>query len=416
MSYEELRKGYNRRFDVYPDIIYLPDTISEIQEEVESLDRVTVRSGGHSTEGQSLSNDTIIDLRRLNRVSLVNTEIAKVEMGSTLGYLYSSLAKYGYVTIGGTCPDVGIGGISLSGGIGYLTRKYGLICDNILEYDVILANGDRVIVNKNHYSDLYWALRGGGGSFCLVTSIKMKIYHIPIACVFTIDWVCSPEVSAHILFYWQKWAYTITEDLTCDMQVLSTGLRCQGLYIGSKSILKTLLYSLISIYKNKMRIVETIGTDAIQMLEDECKSGYKYKVKSGMSNKYVSSDFFKLLSLAVRNTPKGGRLSIGIIPMGGQVNKIPNNATAFYHRDSIFWIQIGMYWKGSNDKKYMDYINFVYKSIVPYLTPGIYPNWPDRDITDWEYQYYGSNIYRLKKIKCKYDPENKFRFLHSIQC
>lgn len=184
-----------------------------------------------------------MDLQLMKGIALgtapTGERIASVEPGVRIRDLYAFLSSHGYILPCGTCPTVGIGGITLSGGIGYLTRKYGLTLDSLIGAEMVLADGSIVIASEKSHPDLFWAIRGGGGSFGCVTKYIFRVYdgNIP-ALRFSITWTIpegardGPLFLAFILNEWQSWAYEAPDEMTCSAEIYPDSIECAGLLVS----------------------------------------------------------------------------------------------------------------------------------------------------------------------------------------
>ena len=167
--------------------------------------RIVPRSGGHSYGGYSSTSGVIVDVSRLNGVSLDSVRRAVVGAGARLIDVYDGLWQHGRTVPAGSCPTVGIAGLALGGGVGLASRKYGLTCDNLLEATVVLANGTAVVANARQHPDLYWALRGGGGgNFGIVTRLVFRTHPVGQVATYALEWPWSD--AAKVVQAWQKLA------------------------------------------------------------------------------------------------------------------------------------------------------------------------------------------------------------------
>lgn len=490
--YGELRQDYNSRFQSYPESILLPESAKDVSDAilycVSSGLPFSVKSGGHSFEGQSLSNGIIIDLTLINKVtidtypsptgyksnttSVYDNAICTISVGPgvTIGNLYKILKEHNLIFPAGTCPPVGIGGITLSGGIGYLTRYFGLTLDSLIEAEVVLSDGKIVKASETSYSDLFWALRGGGGSFGIVTSCRFKAYRDRSSTVFQITWKGTLVQLSNILYFWQKWAYEAPDEMTCSMDIypdtdqedatsasnLGRGkqgvnvgtkdipilLDCEGIYLGNSRETMQLLTPIVQLPSGRCDIQlreMNVSDSMLELTNKDLPLHTKFKVKSNIANKYVPLEFFNILLQSLLPTdmePSDINRSISLYPMGGNMNThkeiTPKNmqekgtsnyslvntptSTAFPHRGSIFWIQLSIYWLQSESYA-LKWVQSIYDSLYPYLSGYTYANWPDTDLSispKWPYSYYSINYPRLQAIKRKYDPFNRIKFKQSI--
>ena len=211
---------------------------------------LSVRSGGHCYGGWSTGPGLVIDVSPMNQVDYVPaTGIVSVGSGTRLIDLYAGLAPYNRAVPGGSCPSVGIAGLSLGGGFGVLGRKFGLTCDNLESAEVVLASGETVSCNSQQHSDLFWALRGGGGgSFGVVTSFGFLTHPIGTLGLFTLVWPWSN--AAAVASVWQAWAPQSPDELWSNCLLVASqstpageapAARVTGVYVGPQSGLQSLV-------------------------------------------------------------------------------------------------------------------------------------------------------------------------------
>ena len=183
-AYDEARQVWNRAVDRRPAAIVGCTSVDDVRRGLEFAEthrlEIAVRSGGHSQAGHGVADDALVlDLRGLNRVAVDPSSLsARVEGGAIVSELMTALGASGLVTPTGGCPDVGLGGLTLGGGENLLMARYGAVCDNVLATEVVLADGRLVAANPREHADLFWAIRGGGGNFGIVTSFGYRLVRL----------------------------------------------------------------------------------------------------------------------------------------------------------------------------------------------------------------------------------------------
>ena len=184
VAYDEARQVWNRAMDRRPAAIVSCASVDDVRRGLEFAVthrlEIAVRSGGHSQAGHGVADGALVlDLRRLNRVVVDPSSLsARVEGGAIVSELMTAWRPYGLVTPTGGCPDVGLGGLTLGGGENMLMARYGAVCDNVLATEVVLADGRLVAANPREHADLFWAIRGGGGNFGIVTSFEYQLFRL----------------------------------------------------------------------------------------------------------------------------------------------------------------------------------------------------------------------------------------------
>ncbi len=206
--YNQARLVFDTRFDaIKPRAVVFCESLADVQRTVRWARRHSVRivprSGGHSYGGYSTTTGVVVDVSRLNWITLDRHGHAVIGAGARLIDVYAHLAQFGRTVPGGSCPTVGIGGLTLGGGVGFASRKFGLTCDNLLEATVVLADGSAVVCNASRYPDLYWALRGGGGgNFGIVTRFVFRTHPIGQVAIYTLEWPWSDAKA--VVEAWQQ--------------------------------------------------------------------------------------------------------------------------------------------------------------------------------------------------------------------
>jgi FAD/FMN-containing dehydrogenase len=407
----------------------------------------SVRSGGHCYGGWSTGGGLVIDVSRLNHTR-VDRAHAVVGSGTRLVDLYAACAAHGVSVPGGSCPTVGIAGLALGGGLGVLDRKFGLTCDNLTSAEVVLSSGEVLRCDEQHYSDLFWALRGaGGGSYGVVTELTFGTHPIGDLAIFTLvfEWKAASAVVAA----WQDWAPQAVDELWSNCLLLAgqstpdgSGLaaRVTGVYVGAQSALESEIESFLSSTRLQPfdRFVGTAGYLQTMLIEAGCdnmtlaechlpsenSAGQLQRAPFAARSDIVTQALDKngvRAVLAAVEARLSGPLSGGGIALdaaGGAINRVASDATAFVHRDALFTLQYSANWQegasagviGAN----RDWLRASWQSLRPYVSGQAYQNYADPALRDWARAYYGSNLPRLQQIKARYDPGDFFSFPQSI--
>ena len=219
-AYDEVRKPFLARFhDVRPQAVVLCRTLSDVAETVTLARRsrlqTAIRSGGHCFAGRSSSQGIVIEVTPMRSVS-VSGGIARVGAGARLGHVYGSLQQHDLMVPAGSCPSVGIAGLTLGGGLGIFGRKYGLTSDHVLGAQIVLADGRVVDCDDHHDEDLFWALRGAGsGNFGVVTSFVFRTSPAPSATNLHLAWPYAH--AAAVIDAWQSWAPAAPDELAASL-------------------------------------------------------------------------------------------------------------------------------------------------------------------------------------------------------
>lgn len=256
-TYNAARMEYNRRFSKFPKVIVFcqrtQDVINAVKWARERGVRMRVRSGRHSYEGFSAVNGgIIIDVSEMNKVKVDRKRmVALVQTGNPLARVYKKLWDKRVALPAGTAPDVGVAGLTLGGGIGLLSRKYGLTCDNLKQVKMVVASGrygaKAIVANRRKHADLLWASRGGGGgSFGVATAYTFRVRPISKVSIYSVSW--KFDDLAKVLPVWQRWAPSVTNRLTSTIEVAAKqvgAILSTGQLLGGARELRRLIQPLL---------------------------------------------------------------------------------------------------------------------------------------------------------------------------
>ena len=442
-AYTQAHVLYNTRFDaVHPHAVAFCESLTDVERTVRwarrHAVRIVPRSGGHSYGGYSTSPGVIVDVSRLNRVSLGAQKHAVVGAGARLIDVYDGLWQHRLTIPAGTCPTVGIAGLTLGGGIGFAARKFGLTCDNLVEATIVTAAGTALVCNAHDHADLYWALRGGGGgNFGIVTRLVFRTHPVGEVATCALQWPWSDARS--VVQAWQKLAPHAPDGFfsVCNLSCAGGGsprITVAAQLFGTPQQLKTLIAPLtatgsptrVSVdgrsYMDAVRMwAGCSGTVAACHLPPQGTLGRStFKGKSDYANKPLSARAIDTLvgRIESRRTAGPGSAIVLLDSSGGAVNRVPKGATAFVHRDALFSFQYLAYWDVADPPAVgaanLAYLRRLYAAIRPYVSGFAYQNYIDPELATWKHAYYGSNLPRLVAVKRRYDPHNVFHFRQSI--
>lgn len=451
--YSMARQLFNPRFDyIHPAAIAYCVSPADVQTCIAFAQRfgvpLTPRSGGHSYAGYSTTTGLVLDVSRMNAVTVdTRAGTASVGAGTRLIDVYATLAPYGLVLPAGTCPTVGIAGLALGGGVGVLGRKLALTCDNLLAAQVVMADGRVLTCDVNREPDLFWALRGGGGgNFGVVTSFTFRVYPVASLSLFTLNWPWSN--AADVLDAWQNWAPQAPDELwsNCLFQATSDKgaepfVQVGGVYMGDTASLNVLLQRLINRINAGLtnRYVSDAGLLDAMLYEANCDGlsvsqchlpsqnpngrleRSTYRSKSDYFTHLLPRQGIDLLVKAITDcqaSPTLGEGGIGIDAFGGAINRVAPGATAFVHRNALFSIQYAATWNANDPASIVaenhTWLTNMWQAMRPYASGAAYQNYIDSDLVNWQQAYYGSNLPRLQRVKATYDSGNFFSFAQSI--
>ncbi|MBE1581630.1 FAD-binding oxidoreductase [Amycolatopsis roodepoortensis] len=406
-GYDSAKRVFNPAFDGFkPAAIAKCAKPEDVQAAVSIAARrvpIAARSGGHSYAGYSVPDGGLmIDLGGMSSVDVQGEQVV-IGAGAKLKDVYAALGGAGRCLPAGSCPSVGIAGLTLGGGIGVLARKYGLTCDHLVSAQVVTADGKLRTASADSEPELFWALRGGGGgNFGVVTSFTFRTDPAPSAVsVFSLRF---PAGSANdVVAEWQRWLPEAPPELWANV-VLSggstVGVRISGCYVGDSASLGRLLD-------------QVGGTRTVKQLD--YLGAMKYFSGSENRQSFVASS--RILEEPVEpaklTSVLKGRQGMDLLVdgLGGAVADIAPDATAFWHRKAIGSVQIYSQADVSNRSA-------ATKSVAEVVSGlglgGGYVNYIDPALPDWMTAYYGGNVARLKQVAKTYDPDKVFGFAQAV--
>lgn len=431
-DYDSARSEFNLRFDVRPRAILFACNTDDVAQGVRwARDQgieLRARAGGHSYEGYSVVEDgLVIDISPIAHVEVFpDGSKARIGAGISLGDAYQKLWDAGRLAIpGGTCGTVGLAGLTLGGGFGLLSRRRGLTCDALAEAEMVTADGGVVRASESQNSDLFWALRGGGGgNFGIVTELTFRVQPVGDLALSFISWPW--EQLADMLDAWQRWAPGIDRRLVSaaycpdpsqspwvaayldgrpdELQSLTEPL----LKIGTPTVdvppMAVPWIDIAGIASGSLRTPTIDGAPA------------KFKASSAYISDLLSSKAIAALIENLRIAPgSGSHFNFAQFDnLGGAVGDVAPDATAFVHRGSLASLLFYADWTDDADQQaQVGWVDAFRNAMLPW-SDGAYINYIDRNILDWPAQYYGDNFARLRQVKTAWDPANVFRFPQSI--
>jgi hypothetical protein len=449
-GFSRFYKAANSRFDtIIPAVIARCANTADVQQILAFARRfqlpITGRSGGHNYAGYSSTKGILLDLALMADIQLEPEEdTAWIGAGAKLGDIYDQLSQKGRSIPGGSCVGVGIAGLTQGGGFGIADRLYGLTCDALLEAELVTMDGEIVRCNEQQNTDLFWALRGGGGGqFGIVTRFKFQTF--ATADILSCHAYFALKDALPVLILWQHWSRQLPEALWSQAALWWSGeqghepqLQIRVISLGQIKLLQQQWVNWLRrlpVQPVEQDVVlhnyrEYMLTDCAGLEMPECKLPHQSeqaKLKrvamagcSDFFNKVISRAGLEALLGQVQQRQQQG-LSGGILLtlMGGAITSIPSEQTAFAHRDALFSAQYLVSRPvGSSEaelKRAALWVNQMRTVMQPYSTGGAYLNYTDALIKNWPEAYYGTHYEKLQQLKSRYDPEQLLRFAQGIK-
>jgi FAD/FMN-containing dehydrogenase len=431
--YEQVRRSGIPRFDeIHPRAVVRCNTVTDVSRAIHFAratdTSLAIRSGGHCFAGRSSGEGIVLDVSPMRSVS-VSGETAIVGAGARLGDIYDALAERRLTIAAGCGPEVGIAGLTLGGGLGILGRRHGLTSDQLLGAQVVLANGQVVECDERRHEELFWALRGaGGGQFGVVTSLRFRTVLEPFATSFKLIW---PDTdAAAVLDAWQSWSPDGRDELAASLLVTASAdperppvATVFGALIGSEGETALHLGRLVAGTGVEPSSAEVRHLPYRVLKAHLAETGPGEERPGG--HPYSKSEYFRrslpgeaivaLLDNLRADRRRGESRELDFTPWGGAYNRVPAEATAFAHRDERFLLKHAtVVDPEAEPDAARRWLARSWEIVHPYGSGGVYPNFPDPDMTDWEQAYHGANHARLAEVKRTYDPDGVFAFPQSI--
>src|SRR6266403_1085765 len=413
-AYSSACQIWNGAVDHRPALFALCRTVEDVQAAVRTARAhnlpLSVRGGGHDWAGRALRHDgLVVDLSGMRGVEVDHqARVAKVGGGATAIDLITAAAPHGLAAATGTVGAVGMVGMTLGGGYGPLTSRYGLALDNLLEAKVVLADGQVVVANGFENAALFCALRGGGGNFGVVVSITVRLHPIDklLAGLILFPW---SEAESMLRGYAEKVA-SAPDELTVTVCMLSCPTDEPLLFLaptwsGEHSEGEQIITGLQTLGTPILvRVGPMSCSDLLAMHDTHVVNGRHYAVKTHWISAMTPEVISKLVVAgAYRASPLS---AIKLYPFHGAATRVPFDATAFGLRREHFLVEITAAWEpGDNIAIHRQWAQNFSRALAPVELPGGYPNLLGPEELDRIAQAYGDNIGRLQQVKRRFDPE-----------
>jgi FAD/FMN-containing dehydrogenase len=426
-GYDAARRNVNARLDLHPRAIAFcsdPDEIAQaIRWANEGGGPIAIRSGGHDYEGFSLNNGgVVIDVSRYRGVDVSpDGTSARIRAGTDIDTMYHRLADVGRTLPAGTCHSVAIAGLTTGGGFGLIGRRHGLMVDRLARVRLIDAEGRlRDSAHDPDGEDILWAARGGGGgNFGVVTDLFFSLLEVPPRVViFSLEWDLTH--ANEVLQRWMSWAPAQSRELVaaCLLQNSPTkSVRVVGEYLGNEAALERSLEGAFSRANAREFSLESMPyIDGVARFAGYGAARSSWKLKSSYGEKPLGAAAIAAAAALVERAPADVRCVLHFETFGGAVSDVAPAATAFPHRKMTYWIQYCTYWSEPRVATHaFAWVREAFATLDPHTAMKSYRNYCDLDLVDWRNRYHGENYARLRHVKAKLDPGNRFTFPQGIE-
>jgi FAD/FMN-containing dehydrogenase len=433
-GYDEARTIWNAMIDRHPGAVVrcqgAADIIRAIRFAREHGLLLSVRGGGHNIAGNAVcEGGLLIDLSPMRAVRIDPARrTARVEPGATLGEFDKEAQAFGLATPLGINSTTGVAGLTLGGGCGWLSRKFGLAADNLLSVDVVTAAGELVQASATENSDLFWALRGGGGNFGVVSSFEFRMHQVGPMVLSGL--IVHPFARAkELLAGYRHVAAKAPAELTVwvvlrqapPLPFLPAEVHGKEIlvfavcYTGDEADGKRALEPLRALGEP---IADVIGMQPYAAWQ----TAFDPLLTPGAYNYWKSHNFVELndglldtlASHAARLPTAECEIFIG--QLGGATSRVAVDATAYPHRAANFVMNVHTRWRDrADEQRSIDWARQLFAETAPHATGGVYVNFMPEDEVDRVSSAYGTNYARLAALKAKYDPDNLFRLNQNVR-
>jgi hypothetical protein len=429
-EYNETRKVYNAMIDKRPGMFVMcvdvADVIYAVNFGREHNLLVAIRGGGHNGGGLGLCDDgMVIDLSGIKfvHVDRANSTV-RVGGGNLWGEVDHATHPFGLAVPAGIISTTGVGGLTLGGGVGYLSRMYGLTIDNLLEADMVLADGSFVTVNANQNTDLFWAIRGGGGNFGIVTSFKFQAH--PVKNIIGGPSLWPIEKTEEVMEWYHEFLNNAPDELNGFIatmvipgapfpEELHNKMFCGIVwsYLGDPAKQEEVFKPILDMEPLFHHVGEMPYPSIQTMFDAMLPHGLQW---------YWRADYFEELGPEVRAKHRefGSKIptplsQMHLYPISGAAGRVGKEETPWAHRDAKYaGVIVGVDPDPANADKITDWCKDYWEALHPYSTGGAYLNFIMDEGQERIKASYRNNYERLARIKQAYDPENFFRVNQNI--
>jgi FAD/FMN-containing dehydrogenase len=435
VGYDSARKVFNGMIDRRPVVIVRCANAGDVSRAItvarDHCLTLSVYCGGHAVTGSAVCDGgVVIDLRGMKRIAVdPQTRTVRAEGGVTWSELDAATEAHGLLMTGGRNPTTGIGGLTLGSGSGWLERKFGLVCDHLFKAEVVTAEGRRVIASDDENPDLFWALRGGGGNFGVVTAFHYRLHRL------------GPILLAGAMFYPQEQAAEVARnyrdfmqaapDEVCGAMSFTTfpstdlvpeqyrgrpALAIVAAYAGPLEKSDQALAPLRSFGSPILDLIRPMAYTAFQGLtEGSFPHGARYYWSADSFTALPDAAIARLIShTGEHRSPLGSTI---VIPGGGAAARIDDNATAFAQRSVPWTIHYLTGWRDAKDDvPNVSYTRHLAAAMKEWTTGGVYLNYiGDEGEARIETSFGPEKMARLRDLKARWDPDNVFHHNHNIR-
>ncbi|PCR90265.1 FAD-binding oxidoreductase [Natrinema ejinorense] len=430
-EFDDARVIYNAMIDTHPRLIArcadVADVLSAVQFGREHDLDTAICSGGHSTPGLgTVDNGLVIDLSEMTGIRVDRAaKTVHVEPGCTWGDVDHATHAFGLATVSGVISTTGVGGLTLGGGHGYLSRTYGLTIDNLVSADVVLADGRLVHASTDENEDLFWALRGGGGNFGVVTSFEFQLHPVETVIAGPLFWPIE-ELESTMRWY-REWLPEAPEDVYAFYMTAEVpgdpfppelhGENVCGVmwcYLGPADAVDDVIQPARDVAEPLFEHIGPMPYPALQtMFDDLYPPGDHHYWKGDFVHELTDDAIAEHRRFSEVPTTKS---SMHLYPIDGAVHNVAEDETAWSMRDATWsMVIVGVDPDPANRDSIIEWVRDYWEAVHPHTAGGSYVNFMMDEGDDRIRATYGDNYERLQEVKAEYDPDNFFAVNQNIE-
>lgn len=429
-GYDEARGVWNAKIDKQPAVIVRCTDADDVTAAVDFAREqdlpLAIRGGGHHIAGYAVCDDGIvIDLAPMNEVHIdADTQTVRVQGGAMWGDLNQELRAHGLEIVGNPYDEVGVAGYTLGGGMGLLSRKYGLAIDNLRSVEVVTADGELVHASDEENPEMFWALRGGSGNFGVVTTFEFDCHDVPPKILNGVFIHPITELADSLRVY-REFMANAPNEVGAGVGVIEVPSTAEfpdkrhgesvtillAYYLGDPEEGKRVLQPLQEFGDPHLAAVRPQGYSEVGtgLLEDGQRNHWKNHFFTDITDESITTFVEHALPLPEQVG------HVNFFSLGGAINRVDETATAYPHRDANHLLEIVTQWNDpADDQEVISWAREVHEAMAPHATGGEYLNNQTDDNPTRAKAAYGDNYDRLAEIKTNWDPENLFHLNQNI--
>jgi FAD/FMN-containing dehydrogenase len=418
-AYDESRAIWNAVVDHRPAAIVrcasVDDVVTAVRTAREHDLEIGIRCGGHSAAGHAVPDGGLmVDLTPLRAVRVDPKERrAVVQGGALLGSLDRATQEYGLAVTAGNVSHTGVGGLTLGGGMGWLARQAGMACDNVVSFEVVTAEGDVLRVSEGEHPDLYWALRGGGGNFGVVTEFEFRLHDTGTEAL-SVEIDFPVEQAASALRGWRDLNASAPREATFTMGIGGGVVTLGYVWVGDPARGATLVPDIRALGRPTAERVVPMSYVQLQSRDDVVDGHARRRYQKGHYFRDLTDEVIDTMVAVADVGPYAP--GVGLQAYGGAIADVPEDAAAFSHRDTAFELGASTGWTDPGEDDVRIETARSYAATLEPFASGVYVNvLGDEGAAGVRRAYSPEKLARLTAVKDTYDPGNVFHLNQNIQ-